>query len=110
MITVLAMAALRLVLAAIVVSASAPAIAAAAPAAAPGWKVDGACALCEPGLVLSDDVRAALAQTAATPLVATAVVALRPPVRTALAVAFVVAGPPAPAAVLPSAPKTSPPT
>lgn len=107
--TVPGMAALRLVLAAIVASATAPVIAAAAPADPSGWKLDEGCGLCDAGLALSCDVRAALAQAVATPLTATPAIALRPPVRTAVGILFDAAPAPVPAAVLPDAPKTSPP-
>lgn len=104
------MAAVRLILAAIVASASAPAMVVAAPVEPVGWKLGDRCPACEPGLALPCEVRAALARTAVVPLTAAPVIAVRPPIRTAVGIEFVIARAPAPPAVLPDAPKTSPPT
>lgn len=107
------MAAVRLLLAAIVCSASAPAVAAAAEREAPcRWCCDGAGELDAP-LTLPGAVREALAGAASQLTAAVwAAPALPAPPRVPVVVAtrFAVAPPPPAIAILPRAPKTSPPT
>lgn len=113
MATVLIMAAVRLVLAAIVASASAPAVVEAATEADCTWCLGDARSSCDasresPRLALPCDVRAALANALATPLFARP--ELPPPPTVAIAELLPIAAvAPLPAPVLADAPKTSPP-